>query len=169
MGAVAYGAFRVGDTLLGDQLAWDNGGRWVAGGILLLAAVYEFTPVKDVCLGKCRSPLGFLLSAWRDGTRGALSMGARHAGWCVGCCWMLMAALFALGAMSLTWMAIVAALITVEKTLPWAKVTYGVAALLAVLGVLLLAAPDAIPGLTVPGDDGGMAPSMPMEQTMEMP
>ena len=96
-------------------------GRWAAGGVLAVAALYELTPLKDVCLAKCRSPLGFLLGSWRDGHPGALEMGARHGAWCVGCCWALMASLFALGVMSLAWMAFVAALIALEKTLPWGR------------------------------------------------
>ena len=136
------------------MFAWDRAGRWVAGVTLLVAAVYELTPLKDVCLGRCRSPLGFLLGSWRDGPSGAVRMGARHGAWCVGCCWALMASLFALGVMSVAWMALVAGLIALEKTLPWRRVaTYGTAALLLTLGVLLLVAPDAIPGLTVPAAD----------------
>jgi predicted metal-binding membrane protein len=135
-----------------DVLAWDRAGRWLAGATLIAAAVYELTPLKDACLGRCRSPLGFLLGAWRDGPRGALQMGAKHGAWCLGCCWALMASLFALGVMSLAWMALIAALIAVEKTLPWRRVAvYGTTAILLALGVLLLAAPDAIPGLTLPG------------------
>jgi predicted metal-binding integral membrane protein DUF2182 len=127
-------------------------GVWVAGATLLVAALYELTPLKDVCLGKCRSPLGFLLGPWRDGPSGALRMGAKHGAWCVGCCWALMASLFALGVMSVAWMAFVAGLIAVEKTVPWRRTaTYGTAALLLTLGVLLLTAPGAIPGLTLPG------------------
>jgi predicted metal-binding membrane protein len=119
---------------------------------LLVAAAYELTPLKDVCLGKCRSPLGFLLGAWREGPRGALQMGAKHGAWCVGCCWVLMASLFALGVMSVFWMVVVAVLIAVEKTLPWRRAaTYGTAAILLVLGVLVLAAPDVVPALTIPG------------------
>ncbi len=141
-----------------DVLAWDRAGRWVAGATLLVAALYELTPLKDVCLGRCRSPLGFLLGSWRDGLSGALRMGAKH----VGCCWALMASLFALGVMSVAWMALVAGLIAVEKTLPWRRMaTYGTAALLLTLGVLLLAAPGAIPGLTVP-DSGPMDGMEPM-------
>jgi predicted metal-binding membrane protein len=156
-GALAYGVFAVGGTVLGGPLAWDAGGRWAAGATLALAAAYELTPLKDVCLAKCRSPLGFLLGSWRDGRRGALELGARHGAWCVGCCWALMAGLFALGVMSLVWMAVVAALIAFEKTLPTRPVvTYGTAALLGVLAILLVAAPDAIPALTVPGDGGAM-------------
>ncbi len=90
-GLVAYGVFRLGRAALGDDLAWSAGGRWAAGGVLALAGLYELTPLKNVCLGKCRSPLGFLLGTWRDGKRGALEMGSRHAAWCLGCCWALMA------------------------------------------------------------------------------
>jgi predicted metal-binding membrane protein len=152
-GLAAYGVFKLGDRLLGDELAWDGAGRWLAGGILLLAAAYELTPIKDVCLNHCRSPLGFLLSHWRDGTRGAFEMGARHGAWCVGCCWALMASLFALGAMSLAWMAVVAALIAVEKLLPWrAAATYGVTGVLVALAVTVAAAPEDVPGLTIPGE-----------------
>jgi predicted metal-binding membrane protein len=74
-------------------------------------------------------------------------MGVRHGAWCVGCCWALMATLFALGVMSLAWMAFVAVLIALEKTLPWGRsVTYATAAVLLVLGVVLVASPDAVPG-----------------------
>ena len=85
-GLAAFGLFDLGRTLFGRGLAWDAGGRWFAAGVLAVAAIYELTPLKDGCLAKCRSPLGFLLSVWRDGKRGALEMGAKHAAWCVGCC-----------------------------------------------------------------------------------
>ena len=127
----------------------------MAGATLLAAAIYELTPFKNVCLTKCRSPLGFLLTSWRNGSTGALRMGAAHGAWCVGCCWALMAALFALGIMSVAGMAFVAGLIDVEKIVPWRRVaTWGTAGLLLGLGVLMLAAPSAIPGLTIPS--GGM-------------
>jgi predicted metal-binding membrane protein len=156
-GVVAYGLFKLLSIALGPQLAWDSAGRWVAGGTLLVAAAYELTPLKNACLGKCRSPLGFLLGSWRDGASGAFQLGARHGAWCVGCCWALMASLFALGVMSLSWMAFVAALIALEKTLPWERVvTPATAAILVVLGVLLIAAPNAIPGLSVPSGGGQM-------------
>jgi predicted metal-binding membrane protein len=160
-GVAAYGLFGLGRTLFGADLAWHAGGRWLAGGILALAAIYELTPLKDVCLAKCRSPLGFLLGSWRDGPRGALEMGARHAAWCVGCCWALMAALFALGVMSLAWTALVAALIALEKTLPYGRaVTWGTAAVLVVLAVALVAAPHAVPGFVVPDGAHGGAHTM---------
>ena len=158
IGVLAFAIATVGDRMAGDLLAWDRAGRWIAGGTLLVAAIYELTPLKDVCLGKCRSPLGFLLGAWRSGRSGALQMGVRHAAWCIGCCWALMASLFALGVMSIVWMAVVAGLIAFEKLIPSRRAaTYGTAAILLVLAVLLLAAPDSIPALTIPGSDS-MAP-----------
>jgi predicted metal-binding membrane protein len=153
-GLVAFALAAVLGRVAGDVLAWDRAGRWVAGATLMVAAVYELTPLKDVCLGKCRSPLGFLLGSWREGRRGALRMGAQNGAWCVGCCWALMASLFALGVMSVVWMAVVSGLIAVEKTLPWRRVaTYGTTVLLLALGLFVLAVPDAIPALTVPGAD----------------
>ncbi|HET7514070.1 MAG TPA: DUF2182 domain-containing protein [Gaiella sp.] len=158
IGVLAFAVATVGDRTAGDLLAWDRGGRWVAGATLVVAAVYELTPLKDVCLGKCRSPLGFLLGSWRSGRTGALQMGVKHGAWCIGCCWALMASLFALGIMSIVWMAVVAGLIAFEKLIPSRRVaTYGTAAILLMVGVLLLVAPDAIPALTVPGN-GSMPP-----------
>ena len=151
-GVVAFAVSDLGGRAVGDALAWDRGGRWFAGAVLASAAVYEVTPFKDVCLGKCRSPLGFLLGSWRGGISGALQMGARHGAWCVGCCWALMAALFALGVMSIAWMAFIAGLIALEKLIPSRRLaTYGTAALLLALGVLVVVAPDLVPRFTVPG------------------
>jgi predicted metal-binding membrane protein len=158
-GAAAYGIFALGRHLLGSDLAWHDGGRWLAGSLLAGAAVYELTPLKDMCLTKCRSPLGFLLGTWRDSVRGGAAMGAKHAAWCLGCCWALMIALFALGVMSLVWMAVIAALITIEKLLPWRRVAvWSTTAVLLALAVGVLAAPGAIPGFVVPGTGmmGGM-------------
>jgi predicted metal-binding membrane protein len=165
-GLAAYALFVLGRSLVGSELRWAGAGRWVAAGVLVVAAVYELTPLKDVCLSKCRSPLGFLLGGWRDGELGAFTMGARNGAWCLGCCWALMAALFALGVMSLAWMALIAALIALEKTLPWRRVvTWGTAAILLALAVGVLAAPHSVPGLTVPAGShhamgGAMGSSM---------
>ena len=89
------------------------------GGILLiLAGVYQFTPLKDVCLSNCRTPLGFLLTEWREGKRGALIMGLRHGLYCLGCCWPLMLLLFVMGVMNLLWVALIAGIVLVEKAIP---------------------------------------------------
>jgi len=149
-GAVAFLVGLLGHALVGD-VAWDGAGRFLTGATLLVAAVYELTPLKHVCLRKCRSPLGLLLGSWRDGWLGALRMGTRNGAWCVGCCWALMASLFALGFMSPLWMALVAALIAIEKILPWRRVaTYGVTVVLVLLGVLVLVSPDVLAELTMP-------------------
>jgi len=124
-GALAYGLFEAGRSLFGQELAWNRAGSAVAAGVVALAALYQLTPFKNACLARCRGPLGFILGSWREGRVGALQMGARHALWCLGCCWALMAALFALGIMSLGWMAAVAALIALEKTLPWRRIATG--------------------------------------------
>jgi predicted metal-binding membrane protein len=151
-GLLAYLLIELARDLAGERLAWERSGRWLAGGTLVAAAAYELTPLKDVCLAKCRSPLGFLVSSWREGLAGALGMGARHGAWCLGCCWALMASLFALGVMSVAWMAFVAAVVALEKTVPAGRaVTYATAGVLLVLGVLMVAEPSAVPGLTVPG------------------
>ncbi len=158
-GLVAFAVGAVATRVLGGRLDWDSAGRALSGVTLIAAAVYELTPLKNVCLGKCRSPLGALLGSWREGRSGALRMGARNGAWCVGCCWALMAALFALGVMSVSWMALVAAIIAAEKAIPWRRiVTYGTATVLLVLGILVLAAPSALPGLTIPSS-----------MTMQMP
>ena len=99
-------------------LAWDELGPYVAGAVILGAALYQLSPLKDSCLRQCRSP-AMLLQHWRPGPVGALRMGFEHGGFCIGCCWALMAALFAVGVMSVGWMAFIAALIAAEKLLPW--------------------------------------------------
>jgi len=160
-GAVAFALVTGVGHISDNSLAWDRAGRPVAGTILILAAFYQLTPLKDACLGKCRSPLGLLLGSWRDGRAGAFQMGARNGAWCVGCCWALMASLFALGVMSVAWMVLVAGLITMEKTIPRRAVaTYGTALILLGLGVLLLIEPSAIPLLTIPQGPAGNMPSM---------
>jgi predicted metal-binding membrane protein len=165
---VAGAVSGVGITNRGTTTNWSVFGRVALAWLFTMpftavvaAAAYELTPLKDACLGKCRSPLGLLLGSWRDGWFGALRMGAKNGAWCVGCCWALMASFFALGIMSVVWMGIVAGLIAIEKTLPWRRVaTWGVTALLLALGLLLLAVPDAVPGLTIPssGEMSQMSP-----------
>ena len=150
-GVMAFAVGKAAVSVAGDAFSWDNAGRYLAGATLLVAAVYQVTPLKDVCLAKCRSPLGQLLGSWRDGLLGALRMGAKNGGWCVACCWALMGSLFALGVMSIAWMAFVAGIIAIEKTVPWRRTaTYGAAVVLGCLGVLLVAAPHLIPALTIP-------------------
>jgi predicted metal-binding membrane protein len=150
-GLLAYALFDGVRSLSIGALSWHRGGRYLAAGVLLVAAVYQLSPAKDVCLTRCRSSVQFVSRAWRDGPLGALRMGAEHGCWCVGCCWALMAGLFAVGVMSVGWMVFFAALIAVERLLPWklaANRTIAVALAGLALGVALV--PDHVPGLTLP-------------------
>jgi predicted metal-binding membrane protein len=168
-GLAAYGVFELGRSVSGDAFSWDNAGPYLAGGIIVGAAVYQLTPLKDVCLRHCRSPLFFLMNHTHPGRLGALRMGIEHGGFCVGCCWMLMAALFALGVMSLGWMAFIAGLIALEKLLPWRLVANrSIALLLLVLGLAVAISPEDVPGLTLPGSPKAMRAmeSMGMEPGM---
>src|SRR5215210_8061392 len=91
----------------------------ILGGILLLlAGIYQWTPLKHACLSKCRSPLGFVLNEWREGRWGAFLMGLKHGSYCTGCCWSLMALLFAAGVMNLVWVAAIAGFVLLEKVAP---------------------------------------------------
>lgn len=157
LGCLAYVVVRIASWFAGSGFRWEHAGRWLVAAVLIVAAAYELTPLKHACLRKCRGPLSFVLSNWRDGRTGALRMGIRHGAWCVGCCWALMAALFALGVMSLAWMALIALLIAVEKLLPWRRSGVAlVAGLLAALAIGVAFAPSHVPGLTVPGQSAMM-------------
>jgi predicted metal-binding membrane protein len=145
-GVAAYGLFELGKSLFAGDLAWHRAGRWVSGGVLAAAAAYQFTPVKRACLTRCRGQLS------ETSDRGALPIGVRSGGWCLGCSWALMAALFALGVMSITWMVVIAALVALEKTGPWRSTArLATATVLALLALGIFAAPAHIPGFVVPG------------------
>jgi predicted metal-binding membrane protein len=113
--------------------------RWLGGALLLVAGVYQFTGAKNACLRQCRTPLSFLLNHWQSGGRGALVMGLRHGAVCVGCCWALMAVLFVLGVMNLWWIALVAAVVLVEKLVPSQAITRILGGSLVLWGAALLA------------------------------
>jgi predicted metal-binding membrane protein len=150
-GLVAYGLFRALRWAVGGSLDWHGAGAWIAGGAVLAAGLYELTPLKQVCLRHCRGPLHLVLHGWRDGRTGALRMGVEHGAFCVGCCWGLMVALFALGVMSLFWMAVIAAVIFVEKLLPAGETFSRVFAVaLVAAGIWVGAAPASVPGLVQP-------------------
>jgi predicted metal-binding membrane protein len=143
-------------------LAWDEAGPYVAGAVIVGAGAYQLTALKGVCLTHCRTPR-MLLERWRSGLPGALAMGIDHGRYCVGCSWGMMAALFALGVMSIGWMAFVAALIAIEKLLPWRTVANrSIAVVLVVLGLAVAFIPEDVPGLTIPGSSDSMG-TMQME------
>ncbi len=162
-GAAAYAVYRVLTAVAPDFLAWDSGGSWVAGGAIAAAGVYQLTPLKRVCLRHCRTPLHFVLHGWKEGWDGALRMGIVHGAYCVGCCWGLMLILFAVGVMSLVWMAAVAAIIFVEKVTPFgARLSQAFAVAFVLFGIWVAVAPGSVPGLTEP--DGKAPGMMQMEQ-----
>jgi predicted metal-binding membrane protein len=156
-GLLAYAVLETGRSLDIETLSWDRAGPYIAGGVIVAAALYQLTPLKDACLRKCRSPFMFLLGAWKPGRVGALRMGIEHGGWCVGCCWALMGALFALGVMSVGWMALIAALIATEKLLPLkALANRGIAVTLLALGLAVAIVPEDVPGLVLPDSPEAM-------------
>jgi predicted metal-binding membrane protein len=151
-GIAAYALFELLRSLDVEALSWSRDGPYVAAAVIAIAAIYQLSPLKDACLAKCRSPLAFVVGSWRDGRLGATRMGIEHGAWCVGCCWGLMATLFAVGVMSITWAVVIAVLVALEKLLPWERVANrGVALLLIALAVGVAVAPEQVPGLTIPG------------------
>lgn len=114
--AIQFGLMRwslISNALVTTQL--------VSASILAVAGVYQLTPLKEACLGRCQSPIGFLMTHWRDNSAGALRMGVTHGAFCVGCCWMLMGLLFVAGVMNLAWVAAISALVLLEKATPWGR------------------------------------------------
>jgi predicted metal-binding membrane protein len=171
-GLVAFAVYRLIVSIDGNFLAWDRSGPYVAGAAIALAGVYELTPLKSVCLRHCRSPMHYVLGGWRSGWLGTVRMGAEHGTYCVGCCWGLMLVLFALGVMSLTWMAIVAGLIFIQKVLPRGeRLTRLFAVSFVAAGAWVAFAPGSVPGLTLPNSDAAdraRARMMHMEPGMKM-
>jgi predicted metal-binding membrane protein len=136
------------------------------GGVVLVAAgIYQLTPLKDLCLSKCRTPTTFIMTSWREGIAGALRMGLLHGAYCLGCCWLLFAILFPLGIMNIGAMAVVNLIIFAEKTMPWPRVApYAAAVALVLYGALVITSPQLLPTFQ---KDGGAA--MPAEMQMKMP
>jgi predicted metal-binding membrane protein len=112
-------------------------------GMLVAAGLFQLSPLKQICLRNCRSPLGFLLGHWRPGWRGSLRMGWAHALYCLGCCWALMVVLVVAGAMGLAWVLLIAAVVAGEKLVPrgeWIARATGVA--LVLLGLAVAVRPE---------------------------
>ena len=160
-GLLAYGAYRAVNAVAGGALAWDRAGPYVAGGAIVAAGLYQLTPIKDVCLRHCRTPLHVFLHGWREGKVGALRMGVAHGLYCVGCCWGLMIVLFSLGVMSLFWMAVIAGVIFAEKVFPYGeRLTRVLAVAFVALGLWISISPGSVPGLTDPSNPGNSSMRM---------
>jgi predicted metal-binding membrane protein len=137
----------------------------IGGAIIVVAGIYQLTPLKDVCLSKCREPLDFIVTAWRGGATSALELGMLHGAYCLGCCWLLFVILFPLGIMNVAAMAVVTLIILAEKTLPWPRLApYATAGALVLYGALVITSPQLLPTFQ---QDGGSA--MPAEMPMTMP
>ena len=117
-GSIGYAADIAIQSLPGSFPALQSYGTVIGGITLVGAGIYQLTPLKYLCLSQCRSPMGFLLTSWRDGTAGAFRMGLHHGAYCLGCCWSLMVVLFVMGTMNLVWMGILSIVIFVEKIVP---------------------------------------------------
>jgi predicted metal-binding membrane protein len=165
-GLAAYALYELVRAIDPAFLAWDEAGRYVAGGVIVAAAVYQVTALKQACLARCRTPMMVLAERWRNGRAGALGLGIRYGTWCLGCCWALMAALFALGVMSLGWMGLITMFIVAERLLPWPTAARGAVALsLLALGLGVAFFPAEVPGFAEPaggGMHGGDRDSMQM-------
>ena len=134
---VAQWALHQAAMLSSSAMALSSGP--LSGAVLIAAGIYQLTSWKSRCLTHCRTPLGFLMTNWRDGTTGAFIMGWRHGIYCLGCCWALMCVLFAVGVMNLVWIAVLAVLVLVEKIGPAGAVVARLAGIaLVFVGVLRL-------------------------------
>lgn len=157
-GVVAYGV-AAGLQGLGDGSGWlmDNAGR-IGGGVLILAGLYQLSPLKYACLTKCRTPFAFILTSWRDGHLGSFRMGFEHGLYCLGCCWMLFVILFPLGIMNVGAMALITLLIFAEKSTPLGRQAAAFASVaLIVYGALVVFMPDLLPMTMSSGSGGAMS------------
>jgi len=158
-GFLVYGVFRLVTAVDDGVLAWDRAG---VCGAIAGAGIYQLTPLKEICLRHCRGPMHFIFHGWRAGRLGALRMGAEHGLYCIGCCWGLMVILFALGVMSLFWMALVAGVIFAEKVLPYGgRLSRMFALAFVALGIWVAAAPGTVPGLAEPDSPAANMGEMP--------
>jgi predicted metal-binding membrane protein len=113
-------------------------GPWAGAAVLLAAGAFQFSPWKSACLSHCRAPIGYFLTEWREGKGGAVAMGLQHGLFCVGCCWLLMAVLFAVGIMNILWGAVITAFVVAEKILPWRRAVVWSGGALCLTGAALL-------------------------------
>lgn len=132
-------------------VSWSRSGPLLAGSALIVAGIYQVSPLKRVCLTHCRSPLAFFARHWRQGRLGATALGVRHGAVCVGCCWALMAVMFVVGAMNLTWMALLTVLMFAEKLIPQGqRLAMPTACLLWAMGLWIALSPETAPLLKDP-------------------
>ena len=164
-GAAAYGGVLAAKVIAARVAISAATVARIGGIVLVTAGIYQLTPLKDLCLSKCRTPVTFIMTSWRDGIAGALRMGLLHGAYCLGCCWLLFLILFPLGIMNIGAMAAVTVIIFAEKTLPWPRIApYAAAFALVLYGGLVIAWPQLLPTFQ---EDGSAA--MAAEMQMRMP
>ena len=149
-GALAY-ALAIGVQQLASGSTWlmTNAGR-IGGAVIVAAGFYQLSPLKSVCLTKCRTPTQFVLAFWRNGYGGAFRMGVEHGLYCLGCCWLLFVLLFPLGVMNLVVMALLTALIFAEKALPLGeRIAQAAAVVFVSYGLLAIFVPALLPGMAM--------------------
>ena len=163
-GVAAYaGAFAAEAIAMRAALSSTTAAR-IGGAVIILAGIYQLTPLKDLCLSKCRTPITFIMTSWRDGAVGALRMGLLHGAFCLGCCWLLFVILFPLGIMNIAAMAVITLIVFAEKTVPWGRLApRATAAALVAYGAVVIVAPQVLPTFQ---KDGA---AMPAEMQMKMP
>lgn len=145
-GILAYVFAQAVQTLAESSTWFMNNAARFGGVILVLAGLYQFSPLKTSCLSKCRTPLDFILGSWRDGYIGSFRMGLQHGAYCLGCCWLLFLILFPLGIMNVAAMAVITLLIFAEKSLSYGRRIGQIAAVVMLLyGLLVVFVPDILP------------------------
>lgn len=144
-GVVVYAAYVATSAVAQRSPAFNAATPYVIAAVLAAAGLYQFTAVKQACLRYCESSLAFLMSRWRNGYRATLKIAVQHAGYCIGCCWALMAVLVAAGAMSITWVLAIATVVFAEKLLPrgW-HIARIVGAIFIAIAVAMAARPDLV-------------------------
>jgi predicted metal-binding membrane protein len=137
-GLAAFSGATIADQIGGSTEWFMDNGRRLAGIMLVLAGIYQLTPFKHACLARCRSPLTFVMTSWRDGYIGALRMGFQHGLYCLGCCWLLFVILFPIGMMNVAALLVITLIIFAEKVLPYGdRISWAAAVVLAVYGVVI--------------------------------
>ena len=161
-GVAAYACALVAEAIAVRAALSSPTAARIGGAVFVAAGLYQLTPLKDMCLSKCRTPIGFIMTSWRDGTVGALRMGILHGAYCLGCCWLLFVVLFPLGIMNIAAMAVITLIVFAEKMLPWGRLApRATAAALVVYGAVVIAAPHTLPTFSA-GDSKVMPAKMQM-------
>jgi predicted metal-binding membrane protein len=170
-GVAAYAGALTTDATAARAALSPTTAAQVGGAVLVAAGVYQISPFKDLCLSKCRTPISFIMTSWRDGVTGALRMGLLHGAYCLGCCWLLFVVLFPVGIMNVAAMAVITLVIFAEKVLPWGRpVVRATAVALVTYGAVVLVAPHVLPTFMASGGMTIKRPYCPMDmQNMPIP